>query len=188
MNNIKIGYQGIKYSNSFFIAKQFVKENGIKDYKFIPLTNSANVYNNLIEEKINYGIMAIYNTIGGEVIETKEVLKNNKLLMVHKYDRKIKHCLFKKSKDIEIICIASHIQALKQTKNVRTQIYPNLKELIVEDTALAAQQLKEGILDEKIGIICTKEAGINNGLFLVCENFQDMKENITTFGVFEKIR
>lgn len=185
---MKIGYQGIEYSNSFFIAKQFIKDNNIRNYELIALTNSYNVYDQLLKNNIDYGVMAIWNTIGKDVIETKEVLKYNKLLVVKKYDRIINHCLFKKNNDVKIIGIASHIQALKQSKNIIQQKYSNLEKIIVEDTALAANQLKEGVLNEGIGVICTKEAGINNGLFLVTEKFQDNKENITTFGIFEKMK
>lgn len=184
---IKIGYQGAMYSNSFFIAKRFVLENELKDYEFIPLINSKNVYEALIKEKIDYGVMAICNTLGGEVIETKDVLEKKELVVIDLYNRKINHCLFKKSKNDEITSIASHIQALNQSKNIRKEKYPDLGEIVTNDTALAAEQLKEGILDAKIGVLCTMEAGINNGLYLISETFQDNLENITTFGVFKKI-
>lgn len=182
---MKIGYQGIEYSNSFFIAEQFANEKEFANFELIPLVNSSNVYNALLGNQIDYGVMALYNTIGKEVLETKEVLLNNNLLLVQKYDRTINHCLFKKKQNIQIENIASHVQALKQTEKIRKEKYPNLEQIIVEDTALAAEQLKDGVLNESVAVICTKEAGVNNNLFLVSENFQDNTNNITTFGIFK---
>lgn len=183
---MKIGYQGIEYSNSFFVAQEFVEDNNIKDYELIALTNSYNVYEALIKNNIDYGVMATYSTVGKEVAETMEVLKHNKLSLVKKYDKVINHCLFKKNKDVKIVGVASHIQALKQSEKIREEKHLNFEEMVVDDTALAAKQLKEGILDDRFGVMCTKEAGINNGLYLVLEKFQDDKDSTTTFGIFKK--
>lgn len=184
---IKIGYQGIPGSNAEEIAKQFVLKNKIKEYKLIPLISSYFVVKELKNKEIDFGIMAIYNTLGGEVQETKKALE---LENFEEYDTitiQIHHCLFKR-KDFnkELKTIVSHEQALKQTKNNRLKLYPNCREQKYLDTALAAKDLSEGKLSENNGVLCRKNAGeMYNNLELLFENLEDDKNNFTTFKIYK---
>ena len=99
----------------------------------------------------------------------------------------IHHCLFKKkevkTEDIEII--ASHIQALNQTKENRKKYFPNYQEKEMKDTALAARLLSEGKLSNKHAVLCRKEAGEMYKLELIKENLEDNKDNYTEFHIYK---
>lgn len=184
---IKIGYQGIEGSNSENAATKIATKMKINNVEFIPLIDSANVVNELKADKIDYGVMAIKNSIAGEVIETKKALKNQNIKLVMKEVLPIHHYLFKK-KEIDkekIKVIASHKQALEQTKNNIRKLFLNIKILETQDTALAAKDLNKGILNSDVAVICTKKAGEIYGLDIVYKNIEDNKENYTTFGLYE---
>lgn len=184
---IKIGYQGIPGSNSEEVAKQFANKNLLEEYSLIPLISSYFVTKNLKNNDIDFGVMAVYNTLGGEVKETKKAIEFENFIEVDEITIPIHHCLFKR-KDFkgEIKVIISHEQALLQTKQNRKNLYPNCKEKIYMDTALAAKDLSEGNLNQNVGILCRKNAGeMYNNLELMKENLEDNSNNFTTFKIYK---
>lgn len=58
--------------------------------------------------------------------------------------------------------------------------------MIIEDTAIGAERLKDGEYDSSIGVVCSKHAGLERGLFLLAENIEDQKDNRTEFRMFKK--
>ncbi|ORX85809.1 hypothetical protein BCR32DRAFT_276024 [Anaeromyces robustus] len=213
---MKIGYQGDIGSNSEAAAKIYYLNNNIKTnnndtnndddknnnnnieikskkYEFIPLLNSINVFNKLMNEEIDVGVAAIKNSIAGEVLETKNALmtiESNFISMITTITISIHHCLFTfKNRDIkQCKVVMSHPQALKQTKKVRKQKFSWLSELEIGDQAKAAKDLSEGKYPSDYAVICRKNAGEASGLTLIEENIEDDPSNETTFGIFVKIK
>ena len=185
---MRIGYQGISGSNSEAAAIKYVKDNNLDNVELIPLVNSNMVVKHLEQELIDVGLMAVYNSIGGTVIETQESLKDKSFKEVYAITLPIHHCLFKKKNvDIEQVeIVASHLQALIQTRKTRQSLFPDLIECEVQDTALAAKELSENILNDNYAVICRKNAGEYYGLELVAENIEDRKDNQTTFKIYKK--
>lgn len=179
---IKIGYQGIEGSNSEEAAKVLAKQLNISQYELIPLVTSKNVICELNNHKINYGVVAISNSIGGIVKETKDAIKNIQLNIIATTTLQIHHCIFIKPniqfQDIKYI--ASHPQALLQTKQNRLK-YLNVIEKEVEDTAIAAKYLYEDKLSDDTAVICRKNAGELYKLKLIYENIEDRNDNFTKF-------
>ena len=110
---MKIGYQGTTYSFNHKAAQLFVDKMGFDDANLVPLHNSQNVSAALQSGMIDYGVMAIHNSIAGEVPETRQALVSNALIEVSRTTLKIKLCLFG-NKDIElpISHIYSHEMAI----------------------------------------------------------------------------
>ena len=186
----KIGYQGIQGSNSEEAAKQFAQKLQIENVEYVPLISSKNVIENLQQGNIDYGVVAIRNSYAGEVIETKEAIgkSEKKFECLQKLKLEIHHSIFKKNKNIkneDLKIIASHSQALMQTKNFLRENLPNLHQQEVEDTALSAKYLAEGKFDETVAIICRKNAGEIYGLELMYENVEDKKDNLTEFAIYK---
>ncbi len=182
-----IGYQGMEGSNSEEAAKRFIEKMNFTSLKLIPLVTAENVARELKNKNIDYGVFALENVLGGVVKETEIAMKNQKFNLVCTEKINIHHCIFKKT-DINlksIIGIASHIQALKQTKKNRKELFPDIKEIEVEDTAIAAKYLSQGKLAPNVAVICRKEAGKKYGLELIYENIEDNKENYTIFGIYK---
>ncbi|MFA6710375.1 MAG: prephenate dehydratase domain-containing protein [Candidatus Methanomethylophilaceae archaeon] len=183
---IKIGYMGLPFSNSEEAALEFAKSNNWTDYELLPLISSKDVVLSLENKESDFGVVASNNIGAGPVIETELALKgkdNIELLqtsIVH-----IHHCVFVRKKDVVIQTLASHVQALLQTKNTLKKLYPNTDRLEVEDTALAAKMLSEGLLPDSCAVICKKDAGEFYDLILEHENVEDRKDNLTTFTLLK---
>lgn len=180
---MKIGFQGDVGSNAEEATFCFISDCGFENATAIPLINSKNVVSSLIKSEIDYGIMAVYNSTVGDVIETKNAL-NKHIKQIKTVDIPIHHCLFSKSKDAKIDFVASHIQALKQTTQTRKRILPLAQEIECADTALAAKMLFKGEYQNNYAVICKKSTGEFYGLYLLAENIEDNKNNRTTFGLF----
>ena len=185
---MKIGFQGDCGSNSEIATKSFVGDLN-DESELIPLISSKNVVEALKNGDIDFGVMAIENNIGGIVKETQDALNEKKIELVKKIQIDIHHCLFVKDKQIdldEIKFVASHEQALFQTKKTLNKILKNIELVKIADTALGAKYLSDGKLTKDYAVVCSKQAGIMNNLYLLCENIEDRK-SVTTFGLYRKI-
>lgn len=180
---MKIGFQGDIGSYAEKATQKFIKQFDFKDVEQIPLITSKNVVSALSENNIDYGVMAIENSTVGEVAETKDAL-NESIELVAKNRIPIHHCIFTKAPNTKVLCVASHIQALKQTVNTRKKIFSEIKEVECTDTALAAKMLHDGKYPKNYAVICHKNTGKKYGLYLLKENIEDKTTNKTTFGLF----
>lgn len=178
----KIGYQGISGSYSETASKMFINNLGLLNIEIIPLVNSYNVFESLLNGKIDFGVMAISNSIGGIVKETNDVLKNTLYTEVSSLELPICHCVFKKKniKIEQIKYIASHEQAIKQTRKNISKIFSDVKIKYIEDTALAAKLLHENKLDETTAVICSEQVGKKYNLDCIKKDIAD-GNSITTF-------
>ena len=184
---IKIGYQGIENSYSHIASLQFVKKLNI-DAKVIGLISSQKVIEELINGNIDYGVVAIKNSIAGKVEETKNALDKINYQILDSLDLEIHHCLFK-LKEVnknDIKYIASHIQALKQTERHIKDLFNNIEVIGIEDTSLSALLLKNNKIPKDTAVICSMKAGLSSKLDLIRENIEDEKNNTTTFIMIKK--
>lgn len=184
-----IGYQGIEGSFSNQAANDLVSKLKIENAKLLPLVDSKSVVEKMLNNEIDYGVMAIKNSTAGIVEETRVALQNQNIECVDCYDLKITHCLFKlKSTPLEELRkVVSHEQAIRQTKETRQKYFKELEEIEYADTALAAKDLKNHILEDNVAVICSKIGGELFGLELIYEGLNDRDDNTTTFGIFKKI-
>ena len=176
----RIGYQGIPRSNAETASKQFVQRFALEPATLVPLVTSKDVVHALREGSIDYGVMAVYNKIAGDVVETRDALQTIDYGMVGALAIPIRHCLFKHP-DVsieDVTTIASPPQALLQTQKIRKQLYPTLSEAETPDTALAAKQLATGELPRTTMVVCSKQAGLRYGLTLVYEDLKDLPDEI----------
>lgn len=186
----RIGYQGIPRSNAETASKQFVQRFALEPATLVPLVTSKDVVHALREGSIDYGVMAVYNKIAGDVAETRDALQTIDYGMVGALAIPIRHCLFKHP-DVsieDVTTIASHPQALLQTQKIRKQLYPTLSEAETPDTALAAKQLATGELPRTTMVVCSKQAGLRYGLTLVYEDLKDLPDEIVNETEFLVVR
>ncbi|WP_054743270.1 prephenate dehydratase domain-containing protein [Cellulosilyticum ruminicola] len=59
---------------------------------------------------------------------------------------------------------------------------------IIEDIAIGAKYLAEGILQETTAVICRKEAVLKYGLYLLVEGIEDYKDNYTEFRMIKNVK
>lgn len=176
-------------SNSEAAAIRMAEANRFAEVEYVPLVSSKGVIDALEKGLVDYGVVATKNSIGGEVLESMAALKNKHLELVSTYVMPIHHCMFKKSKetpDASIRYVASHIQALNQTKAWVAKNMPGIEDSVeIEDTAIGALRLAEGEIGEDTAVICSLKAGKDNGLELMAMNIEDDKHNRTEFRLLK---
>ena len=184
---MKIGYQGAVGSNSHQAACNMACSLHFENPEYIPLVSSQRVISALVKGDIDYGVVAIKNSIGGRVQETFEAIRDEQLELVRTEILDIHHCLYKSpgTQLSEITYVASHIQALKQTELTRSRRYPTLKPMEIEDTAIGAEWLANGKLAKNVAILCRDTAGELYGLDLIEANLEDAHDNQTEFRMFK---
>ena len=136
------------------------------------------------------GIAAAKVCSGAKVLlESMVALKNKHIELVSTLVMPIHHCLFKQHADTpddHIRYVASHIQALKQTKKwLGEHLSPEIVTIEMEDPAISAKMLGEGLLKDDTAVICSLEAGLQNGLTLMAQNIEDDKRNRTEFRLLK---
>ncbi len=183
---LTIGFMGVHNSFSEKASKAFVEKQGLNvdiEKDLMPLVNAYHVKDALLENKIDLGVVAVRNSITGMVAETKEAFADMDIEIVDDFALSIHQCLFKLPEVAveDITAVASHPQALMQTKNNRTQLIGEKTEIIMEDTSLSARMLAEGKFAKETAVVCSMEAGLMNGLELIKENMEDRKDNKTFF-------
>ena len=185
---LAVGYQGIAYSNNHQAAQVLCHRAGLQHARLVPLITSANVAHALQNRDIDLGVMAISNSIGGEVAETKAALQQVKLHGIQTVELPIHHYAFKREGAIQnnqIKYVASHPQALKQCLHSIERIFPEADLQSVENTALAAQSLAQGKFNDHTAVICTLLAGEHYNLALVAADMEDSPDNRTVFGLYQ---
>ncbi len=184
MGRTVLGYMGIPFSNSEEMAVVFSKKFGFEDVELVPLMNSRNVIDALLDGRIEYGVMAVENKFAGIVIESRDAMEGVKgLKELDTMWSPIHHCVFKRRPEDRVTRLVSHIQALKQSEGNLRRLYPGAEMEECEDTAYAAEMLANGELPEGSAAVCRRDAGEHYGLYLDNENVEDNKENMTRFSL-----
>ena len=179
---ILIGCQGGKNSNNHQAACAMAESLGIPNYQLEFLNNSENVVQSLRERHIDLGVMAIRTDVSGEVQETKLASSGVPMEVLCTVNINIHHCLFARSDDRTMIrTVASHPEALKECINTIWRLYPHVELHPLADTASSAVLLSQGDLPGGTAVICSREAGLQNGLVLLQEDIEDRPQNGTTF-------
>ncbi|MDD3648394.1 MAG: prephenate dehydratase domain-containing protein [Candidatus Dojkabacteria bacterium] len=172
----------------------YIKRNGICDYKVNYLYTSENVLKALEKGDIDYGLFAVWNSVGGFVSESIYAMANYDFSIVAEFSIPIQHHLMKR-KDIEtdeIYRILAHPQVFRQCKNTLARKYPSLLQesgtgdLI--DTAQSAKALVENEIESTTFILGPKRLSSLYDLDIVDKNLQDEKANKTSFLLVSRKR
>ena len=175
---VTIAYMGIPGSNS----EQW------DEYELLPRVDSRGVVDAMDLEGAEYGVVAVANINAGPVEETRVALEGrDDLEFVLSFWVPIHHCVFiKEGYDGPVRHVASHIQALLQTKDNLERLFPGTDRVEVEDTAVAAEYLSEGKLPEDTAVVCRRNAGQMFHLKMIHENIEDRADNMTEFHLLRK--
>lgn len=187
---MKIGYMGIPGSFSEVAAREMVEIFEFKGIhvEFIPMVCASNILAGLRDGSISQGVLAIENSTAGPVDEFVETFKNVRYDYLGEHVLFIRHYLYKKSPEVsveQLTKVASHPQALAQTKLTRAKNWPHMQDQEIEDTAIGAEWLAKGILPETTAVICSQAAGEAWGLDLIAPCIQDFNDNRTTFWMIQ---
>ncbi|MFH2104996.1 MAG: prephenate dehydrogenase/arogenate dehydrogenase family protein [Parcubacteria group bacterium] len=187
-----LGIQGGQGSFNEEVARTYAKEFGIGEYKVKYLYDSARVIQQLKSGKIDYGLMAIYNSVGGPVLESMHALAQCECRMVQIVHHPIRHFLLaQKSVNLaDVKKIISHPQAIKQCQKTLKKKFPRVKitegkgELI--DQATAAKALAAGKLPSSAAVLANQVCADLFDLKILAKDLQDQKNNVTSFALIKR--
>lgn len=181
--SINIGVSGEKGSFSEEAAVYYCQKNKISHYELNYLISVDNVLDNLIKGKIQKGIFPVENSNGGIVYEAVYAMAKYIFEIEKMFEIDVKHNLMAlQGVDItQIKKIASHPQALKQCRMYLKRKKTGLEIIEWDDTAKAAEDLKNGKLSPDTAVIAPIRCAEIYGLDVIEESIQDLKFNFTTF-------
>lgn len=175
----KVAIQGIKGCFHNSAALKFFNKN----ISIITCESFQNLIHEVSCKKVDYGVIAVENSIIGNVLNNYElILKNKKIKIIGDVYLKIEHQLMALNKqNIENIKeVISHPMAIKQCQN-----FFNNKKIIIKnffDTAGAAKYIYKNKIFN-IAAIAPKIAAKMYKLNIISHNIEDNKNNFTKFFI-----
>ena len=165
-------------------AERLVKQ----EFESVYLATSARVTQALVDAEIDYGVIAIGNSIGGVVLESIYALAPHRLQILERAEIPISQNLMAKSKLglAEIVQVYSHPQALKQAAEFLQANCPQAELVEAADTALAAQRLAAGELSAATAVIGNIKCAELYGLEVLQVDVQATADNRTQFVLLKR--
>ena len=151
------------------------------------LFTTDNVLKNLESGKIDYGLFAFVNSIGGIVAETAAVLGHYKFEFVHSFKTQISHTLMKSDSQnlSQINQIMAHDQVFRQCASQLSRKYSHLKQISgtgdLTDNGSIALALSQNKLPNTAILMSNIMTEIYPNLETIEENLEDNPHNYTTF-------
>lgn len=185
---MKIGIMGEKGSFSEQAARVYCSENPLFNWEIDYLVNAERVLTAVEEGQTDRGIFPIENSNGGIVIEAVHAMAKHNFEIEKMFEIEVKHNLLvlPGTKASDITAITSHDQAIKQCRMYLKRVWPQVDIQVYADTALAAKDIKNGVLPPTAAAVASKGAAELYGLEILEEGIQDLKFNYTTFIVAKK--
>jgi len=184
---IVIGIQGGKGSFNEQAVFDYLQRHKIKQFKIKYLYTSNRVLQYLHAGKIDYGLFAIHNAVGGIVWESARSMARYKFKIIEESSILIKHMLMKR-KDVginQIKTIIAHPQVFLQCKKTLAVRYPNLKQISGKgdliDTARSARAVVRGEINKNIFILGPGQLAKLYNLEIIDRDLQDSINNQTYF-------
>ncbi len=184
----KISVQGIAGCFTAQAAQQYCHNKGIQNPSLHYATTSANVIDDVMQQRASIGIMAINNDQGGLVGESIDALLGKHYTIVDTVVIVVRQMLLAKNALTldQITDVYSHDQAIKQCQDfVNTQL-SHCRIHAIDDTALAAQNLKNGLYNSTTAVIASKNAAELYELKTLKQDIQTLDNNTTLFLVVAK--
>ncbi|MDB9712258.1 prephenate dehydratase [Flavobacteriaceae bacterium] len=180
MTNL-IAIQGIKGSFHHIVTKQYFKNEGVIS-EFLSFDD---LVESLVEEKCNFAVMALENSIAGSIIPNYALIDKNNLHIVGEEYLDIQHnliCLSGQSIN-DIHEVHSHPMALLQCKEFFKK-HPNIKLVEDKDTAQVAKRISENKL-KNIAAVASDLAAEIYSLSIINKSIQTIKHNETRFVILQ---
>jgi exosome complex component RRP43 len=176
-----IGYQGIPGSYS----EEVIIKNLGSNYETDPMSDFENVFQKVFNNKIDYAMIPIENSLGGSLHVNYDLLLKYDLKIIAEYNLPINHCLLvhPDSNFEDIKYITSHPQALVQCTEFIDK--HNFKSQDFFDTAGSARFIRDNC-KKNIGAIASKRSAEIYGLKILSENIQNKSINYTRFLLLSK--
>jgi len=176
---LRIGYLGP--AGSFSHTAAMLKFGQSVEYE--PLTDIVSIFDEVSKGHCNLGIVPIENTTGGGVIETLDALIDSDVKVCAEVLMAIHHSLLAGCSLKEIEKIYSKPEVFAQCRKWLSATFKDAQTISVASTAKAAQMAAQ---EPNAAAIGSKVAAELYGLKVVCENIEDITNNVTRFLVISR--
>src|SRR4030042_1404732 len=173
---LRIGYLGP--GGSFSHTAAMLKFGQSVEYE--PLTDITSIFDEVSKGHCDLGLAPVENTMGGGVIETLDALIDSDVKVCAEVLMAIHHNLLANCPLNEIEVVYSKPEVFAQCRNWLSATFKGAQTVAVASTAKAAQMAGGAPGAAAIGSTVAAEL---YGLRIVCENIEDITNNITRFLV-----
>lgn len=183
MNSIKkVAIQGVSGAFHEIASRKYFKDDKLEIVQCLTFNN---LFDALLFEQANYGVIAIENSLVGSIIPNYALLRDSKLKVLGEVFLRIEQHLMsiKGQKLDDIKEIYSHPMAIEQCLEFLNPLRrAGVRILDSEDTALSAKRIAEGNL-KGVAAIASELAAEMYGLEILNRNIETNKKNFTRFLV-----
>lgn len=146
--------------------------------KLFPCSTITKIFEEVLNKKVNLGLVPAENSTEGLVQETLDNLIKYPLLIIGSYHLPIHLCLLGRTTNFKNIkIIKSHSQPIAQSRNWLEKNLPGVK----LETESSSTKAILSTTDPAIAFIASKEAAQKYKLKILAEDIEDKKINITQF-------
>jgi prephenate dehydratase len=176
---IRVSFQGERGAFSEAAARSFFHET----IETVPLPTFSDVLESTENDKTEYAILPVENSIEGSVGESNDLLYSTTLNVIGEIYHRIQHCLIGFDSIAKIDTVYSHPQALGQCRKFIQKNH--FKTVPTYDTAGSVKIIKE-INKPNIACIASKQASEIFQVPVIAESIEDNPNNYTRFLVLAK--
>lgn len=152
-----------------------------------PRDTFRDMMKSLKQRQVDYGIMAIENSLAGSILPNYSLIKGSKMKIIGEIYIRIKQNLVVlPGQEIEEIHeVFSHPMAILQCQDFFDQ-YPQIKLIESLDTALSAREIRDNKL-KGVGAIASTQAAQKFELKILAEGIETNKMNYTRFLILKEL-
>ena len=176
---LRIGYLGP--AGSFSHTASMLKFGQSVEYE--PLADITSIFDEVSKGHCDLGLAPVENTMGGGVIETLDALIDSNVKVCAEVLMAIHHSLLGNCSLEEIEKIYSKPEVFAQCRNWLSATFKEAQTVPVASTARAAQMAAD---EPRAAAIGSSVAAEIYGLRIICENIEDIANNITRFLVISR--
>jgi len=176
---LRIGYLGP--AGSFSHTASMLKFGQSVEYE--PLVDITSIFDEVSKGHCDLGLAPVENTMGGGVIETLDALIDSNVKVCAEVLMAIHHSLLGNCPLEEIEKIYSKPEVFAQCRNWLSATFKEAQTVPVASTARAAQMAAD---EPRAAAIGSNVAAELYGLRIICENIEDIANNITRFLVISR--
>jgi chorismate mutase/prephenate dehydratase len=176
---LRIGYLGP--AGSFSHTASMLKFGQSVEYE--PLVDITSIFDEVSKGHCDLGLAPVENTKGGGVIETLDALIDSNVKICAEVQMAIHHSLLGNCSLEKIEKIYSKPEVFAQCRNWLSATFKEAQTIPVASTARAAQMAAN---EPNTAAIGSNVAAELYGLRIICENVEDIANNITRFLIISK--
>ncbi len=183
MDKIRVAIQGQQGCYHEMAAREYFKD---REVEIVPCKNFQTEFDAMAADSTLMGVMAIENTIAGNILTNHELLRTSQRQIVGEQRLHISHvlCCVPGQTMQDIVEVNSHPIALLQCGVFLDSTLPNAKVVEMADTAGSAKIIR----DENLmghAAICSEFAANLYGMQILARGIETNKRNFTRFLVLQ---